>query len=215
MQLHRKLADVRRQGSPSPEHAGRRGHGGYYDDRQPHALGPPHREVHGMTREEIERMERNRIKPSPYDSKFIPVTPGAYPLSREDEIAMLKIGVGARSQDAAIMPQLELERHDSNKGSDILFKFAFFKTPNSLGRGTVVPRVFFFIARFFTFESRKSEIARIREAEGETGLRPAEQYFLEKVTSESGVRSSVEEADLATLRYEVNPARSGIDDEHE
>ena len=87
--------------------------------------------------------------------------PNCYDISRDDEIAFVKLGISndLHRSDYRALPRMELEKTDTMQASDFEIKFIAFKPPLNLPDGLVVPRRFYFTMNFFTFPQTKSDVA--------------------------------------------------------
>lgn len=80
-------------------------------------------------------------------------------LSRQDRLALMKLGVGrgilepeTEQSLLASEPQMDVEMKDPFKASTFTFKFVAFKTPINLPSDAMtLPSKLFFTLRFFTF----------------------------------------------------------------
>lgn len=93
-------------------------------------------------------------------------------LSRQDKIALLRVGVGKNLLDPetearllASEPRLEMELHDPLKASTLTFKFVAVKTPfNTIA--VPFPSKVFFTFKFFTFHTVHTETVALKSASG-------------------------------------------------
>ena len=113
--------------------------------------------------------------------------PTAFDLTRDDEMAFIKLGIKDEilRHDTLDEPELEIECKNPLKASEFTIRFIAFKPPLAMPFGQSVPRRFYFKFHFFTFAETTSEACEIKDPEGRTDLTreliPGQQYLLEKV----------------------------------
>ena len=85
--------------------------------------------------------------------------PSTFDLSRDDEIAFVKLGIKDEilKYDHYDQPELEVELKNPLQASDFTFRFIAFKPPISMPYGQSVPRRMYFKFNFFTFQEKITE----------------------------------------------------------
>lgn len=112
-------------------------------------------------------------------------------LSRQDKVALLRVGVGKHLLDPeteakllATEPRLDLELHDPMKASTLSFKFVAMKTPFQMpSNGQSFPNKIYITFKFYNFSMVHSETCLLRAMgsdEGSNTIKMGTQYLLQR-----------------------------------
>lgn len=113
--------------------------------------------------------------------------PTAFDLTRDDEIAFVKLGIKEEilKHDTYDQPDLDIEIRNPLQASDFVIRFIAFKPPLSMPFGQSVPRRMYFKFNFFTFPDTITQACALKDPQGESDmireLIPGQQYLLERV----------------------------------
>ena len=142
--------------------------------------------------------------------------PSTFDISRDDEIAFVKLGIKEEilKHDHYDHPDLEIEMKNPLQASEFTFRFIAFKPPVSMPYGQSVPRRMYFRFNFFTFQETVTDTCLLKDPEGRSDmireLIPGQQYLLERVgKSRTGEYRSVEN------EFTIDKTLSKIFDENE
>lgn len=94
--------------------------------------------------------------------------PNSNDMSKDDQIAIIKLGIKEEISFSRTekKPRLDIELNNEKKACDIVFKFIAFKPPPTLPEGCVLPRRIFCSFQFFTFGEVRTDIMRLKAADG-------------------------------------------------
>jgi hypothetical protein len=122
--------------------------------------------------------------------------PTTFDLSRDDEIAFVKLGIKDEILKAESIeePLLEIENRNPLKASEFSIRFIAFKPPLAMPFGQTVPRKMYFKFHFFCFPETRSEICVLKDTDGRIDLTseliPGQQYILEELGKKSALKSN-------------------------
>lgn len=142
--------------------------------------------------------------------------PTTFDLSRDDEIAFVKLGIKDEILKSHYYeePQLEIERKNPLQASDFTFRFIAFKPPLAMPFGQCVPRRMYFKFNFFTFQDTITETCEVKDPDGKNDMTrelvPGQQYLLEKLGKQKEMRDfkSIE------TQFSIDGSVSKIHDEN-
>ena len=125
-------------------------------------------------------------------------------LSRQDKLALLRLGVGKHLLDPdtearllASEPRLDLELDDPFKASTLTFKFVAVKT--SFTQTSTIPLKLYFTFKFYTFHTVHSETVTLKN-DGQP-LKLGSQYFLHKQQEGAGL-----DGPSLSYNFDVDPS---------
>ena len=142
--------------------------------------------------------------------------PTTFDLSRDDEIAFVKLGIKEEILKSYSYeePELEIEKKNPLQASDFTIRFVAFKPPLALPFGQWVPRRMYFKFNFFTFPEKLTESWILKDTDGKSDftreLIPGQQYLLEKI----GKSKSFEDFRSVESLFEIDSSISKIQDEN-
>ena len=113
-------------------------------------------------------------------------------LSRQDKLALLRLGVGKHLLDpeteAKLMasePRLDLEIDDPFKASTLTFKFVAVKT--TFSKAAALPAKMYFTFKFYTFKTEQTKTVVLKNEAAGGQLKTGTQYFLEMAEEGRGI----------------------------
>jgi len=124
------------------------------------------------------------LPPPPHIPLELPTT---FDLSRDDEIAFVKLGIKDEilKHDSLNKPDIEIEMKNPLQASEFVFRFIAFKPPLAMPFGQTVPRRMYFRFNFFTFPEKKTTECELKDPVGGSEMTreliPGQQYLLERV----------------------------------
>lgn len=141
--------------------------------------------------------------------------PTAFDLTRDDEIAFVKLGIKEEilKHDTYDQPDLDIEIRNPLQASDFVIRFIAFKPPLSMPYGQSVPRRMYFKFNFFTFPDTMTQACALKDPRGESDmireLIPGQQYLLERVG-----KAKLSEFRSVEAEFSVDKSISKIHDEN-
>ena len=142
--------------------------------------------------------------------------PTTFDLSRDDEIAFVKLGIKEEILKSYWYdePQLEIEKKNPLQASEFSIRFIAFKPPLAMPFGQWVPRRMYFKFNFFTFPEKITESCILRDPDGKNDftreLIPGQQYLLERISK----NKSIDEYRSVETQFEIDSTLSKIHDEN-
>lgn len=141
--------------------------------------------------------------------------PTTFDLSRDDEIAFVKLGIKEEilRNDSYDEPDLEVEMRNPLQASEFVIRFIAFKPPLSMPYGQSVPRRMYFRFNFFTFQESITEPCELKDPDSRSNmvreLIPGQQYLLERVG-----KSKVSDLRSVEAEFNIDKTISKIYDEN-